>query len=84
MQASAMSFHSRDDLTQISFQYHILRIVKRSYRMLGFITSSLSKSKNIDTYFGLYYCYIRSILECASPVWNSHHNVYINEIEECK
>lgn len=66
---------------KLSFQYHITYIVNRAYRMLGFISRSLSRFKKIETYHRLYYCYIRCVLEYASPVWNPYYNIYVDKIE---
>lgn len=49
--------------------------------MLGFISRSLFKFKKIEPYVRLYYCYVRCILEYASPIWNPYYNIYIDKIE---
>lgn len=68
--------------SKFSFQYHITSIVKRAYKMIGFITRSLYGFNNINTYYRLYFCYVRSILEYAAPIWNPYYDIYTNEIEK--
>lgn len=66
---------------KLSFQYHITFIVNKTYRMLGFSSRSSSKFKKINTYRRLHYCFIRCVLEYASPVWNLYCIVQIDKIE---
>ena len=68
--------------SKFSFQQHITHITKRAYKMIGFITRSLYGFNNIRTYYRLYYCYVRSILEYAAPIWNPYYATHINEIEK--
>lgn len=49
--------------------------------MLGFISRSLNKFKEMRTYFTLYNLYIRSILEYCSSVWTPHYQDHIDTIE---
>lgn len=67
---------------KLTFQHHISSIVSRAYRMIGFISRSLTKFKKIETYRRLYFCYVRCILEYATPIWNPYYNVYIDKIEK--
>lgn len=67
---------------KFSFQQHITHIANRAYKMIGFITRSLYGFTALKTYYRLYYCYVRSILEYAAPIWNPYYAVYINEIEK--
>lgn len=66
---------------KLSFEAHINTIVKKAYKMLGFIFRSLNKFKRIETYKLLYFTYVRSQLEYCTPIWNPHYNVYIEMIE---
>lgn len=67
--------------SKLTFESHINQIVKKAYKMLGFISRSLNKFKNISTYKILYYTYVRSCLEYGSSVWNPHYEIYVKLIE---
>lgn len=49
--------------------------------MLGFISRSLNKFKQINTYHTLYNAYVRSIIEYGSPIWNPYYGININQLE---
>lgn len=67
--------------SKLSFYNNCEYITKRAYKMLGFISRSLNKFREMKTYFTLYNLYIRSILEYCSPVWTPHYQDYIDTIE---
>lgn len=67
--------------SKLSFESHCNKMVKKAYKMIGFLFRSLSKFKNYETYKLLYFTYVRSGLEYCTPVWNPHYNVYIDSIE---
>lgn len=66
---------------KLSFSQHITNLTKKAHKMLGFITRSLNRFKNLATYRLLYYTYVRSALEYCSPVWNPIYNNSINILE---
>lgn len=68
--------------SKFTFQQHITYIVNKAYRMIGFITRSLYGFTSIKTYYRLYFCYVRSILEYAAPIWNPYYAIHTNEIEK--
>lgn len=49
--------------------------------MLGFISRSLYKFRNIDTYMTLYNSYIRSITEYCASIWSPYYQTHIDAIE---
>lgn len=70
------------DLDQkLTFEAHVNNITNKAYRTLGFISRSLNKFKNVNTYKILYYTYIRSGLEYGTVIWNPHYRNQIESIE---
>lgn len=54
---------------------------KRTYKTTVFITKSLNGFQNINTYYRLYYCYVRSILEYIAPIWHPYYAIYKSDID---
>lgn len=52
--------------SKLNFNVHIKNIINKASKMLGFISRSLYKFKNLDTYCTLYNCYVRSNMEFGS------------------
>lgn len=67
--------------SRLSFELHIKNITTRAYKILGFISRSLRKFRDIGTYLTLYNTYVRSILDYGSTVWSPFYDVHINSIE---
>lgn len=67
--------------SKLSFDMHFRNITTRAYRTLGFISRSLNKFKDINTYKTLYNTYVRSIIDYCSPVWSPFYANHIKEIE---
>lgn len=67
--------------SSLSFTLHFSDIVKRSYRMLGFIIRNSQNFNNVLSLKILYFSYVRSILEYASQVWSPYYQNHIKEIE---
>ena len=67
--------------SKLTFGPHIGLITAKAYRMLGFVMRTGGELKQITTLILLYNCFVRSILEYASTVWNPQYNVYIDNIE---
>lgn len=67
--------------TKLSFDLHYKNITSRAYKILGFISRSLNKFRQLSTYKTLYNTYVRSIIEYCSTVWNPYYNIHSYEIE---
>lgn len=67
--------------SKLSFDAHINNAVTKAYKTLGFISRSLSKFKNTETYKILYFTYVRSHLEYCSSVWSPYYDNKIGAIE---
>lgn len=67
--------------SKLSFEPHIKNITTRAYKILGFISRSLRKFRDIGTYLTLYNTYVRSILDYGSIVWSPFYDIHINTIE---
>ncbi|CAG9131177.1 unnamed protein product, partial [Plutella xylostella] len=67
--------------SKLLFNNHIDKIVKKAYKLLGFLIRSC-KNFNLMKSFKIVYCsLVRSNLEYASQVWNPRYGVYISKIE---
>lgn len=60
---------------------HINSAVDRAYRNLGFVIRSCAPLKCATSLKVVYFAYVRSILEYASPVWSPCYDFYIKRIE---
>jgi hypothetical protein len=60
---------------------HIDKIIDRGFRNLGFILRSCKPFTDIDTLKLVYYAYVRSIIEYASPIWSPQYTTYKNRLE---
>ena len=60
---------------------HINNIADRAFRNLGFIIRTCQPFQCATSYSVVYFAYVRSILEYASPVWSPCYQVYINRLE---
>lgn len=67
--------------SKLTFEPHFNHILKASFRMLGFISRSLYKFRNISTYTTLYNSYIRSIMEYCASIWSPYYQIHIDTIE---
>lgn len=67
--------------SKLSFEMHFRNITTRAYRTLGFISRSLNKFRDMNTYKILYNTYVRSIIDYCSPVWSPFYANHIEEIE---
>lgn len=66
---------------KLSFKNHIVSIISRASKILGFIFRSLKPFSKIETHLILYYAYIRNILEYGLQIWNPYYNIHTNAIE---
>lgn len=67
--------------SRLSFESHIKNITSRAYKILGFISRSLKKFRDIGTYLTLYNTYVRTILDHGSTVWSPFYDIHIKSIE---
>lgn len=66
---------------KLTFEAHIDTIVKKAYKLLGFIMRLSKCFKNAKTLKILYCTFVRSQLEYASQIWNPRYSKYIDRIE---
>lgn len=67
--------------SKLRFDLHIEEIIKKSYRMLGFIMRATSKFNNIKCINMLYNALVRSNLEYNSFIWSPHYESQSHQIE---
>ena len=67
--------------TKFSFANHIEGICAKAMKMLGFIMRNSKYFNNSQTLKTLYFCYVRSVLEYGSIIWNPIYNKYIDQLE---
>lgn len=67
--------------SKLSFELHYKNITSRAYKLLGFISRSLNKFRELKTYIIMFNTYVRSIIEYCSSVWNPYYGNHIHEIE---
>lgn len=67
--------------TKLIFDVHIDIIVKKAFKMLGFVLRISHRFSSVSTFINLYCSLVRSRLEFASVCWSPHYQVYINRIE---
>jgi hypothetical protein len=63
------------------FSVHIANIVKKGFKMCGFLKRSLYFVKDIKTIITIYNAIVRSLLTYACIVWNPTQQYLINELE---
>ncbi|KAL0818556.1 hypothetical protein ABMA28_008995 [Loxostege sticticalis] len=68
--------------SKLHLNIHVENIIKKAYRMYGFVMRSTLDFKRPSTYLYLYKTLIRSQLEYAVPIWNPYYKKYIEEIEK--
>lgn len=67
---------------RLFFELHYNYVTSRAYKIRGFISRSLRKFKNLNTYITIYNTYVRSIIiDYGSIVWGLFYHVHINSIE---
>lgn len=67
--------------SSLSFNYHFDNIIELANRMYGFITRISQDFSDVKTFKTLYYAYIKSKLEYASPVWSPFYRIHIDRLE---
>lgn len=60
---------------------HIENIIKKAYKMAGFVLRISKPFKKLSSYLLLYKTLVRSQLEYASVVWNPYYTIYSERIE---
>lgn len=66
---------------KLKLDIHFTNIVKRAYRMLGFLLRICYKFKSIAPFITIYKSLVRSQLEYCSIIWNPTYNTYVAQIE---
>lgn len=66
---------------KLQFDIHFTNIVKRAFRMLGFLFRICYKFKSIAPFITIYKSLVRSQLEYCSIIWNPSYNTYVKQIE---
>ena len=66
---------------KLTFCNHIDYIISRASSMLGFISRNAKDFSDPFTLRSLYFCYVRSILEYCSPIWNPLYAAHAIRIE---
>lgn len=67
--------------SKLIFDTHIDLIVKKSFKMLGFLLRIGKRFSNASTFVNLYNTLVRPHLEYASVCWSPHYQIHINRIE---
>lgn len=60
---------------------HIEHITARAYKNLGFVMRSCEPFNDVNTLKIVYFAYVRSILEYASPIWSPQYIIYKEQLE---
>lgn len=67
--------------SKLMFNTHIDEIVKKAYKLLGFILRVCKSFTSVESLIILYKSLVRSQLEFITPIWNPHCAKYITKIE---
>lgn len=65
--------------SKLNFSEHIDYITNKAYKTLGFVMRTCQPFQDLVSIKCVYYAYVRSILEYASPIWSPQ---YINQSEQ--
>lgn len=68
--------------SNFSFSIHINTIIKKAFKMLGFINRSTETFKNLYTFKTLFFSLVRSHLEFGSVVWSPSYSSFKEAIEK--
>jgi hypothetical protein len=68
--------------TGLTFVPHMMSIVSKALKMLGFIFRNTSDFTNTISIKSLFYAFVRSKLEYCSVVWMPYNQVYISLLEK--
>lgn len=66
---------------KLLYTSHFEYIAQKAYKMLGFLFRIVKSFRNIDSLKTLYYAYVRSIMEYASPIWSPSYVTHIAQLE---
>lgn len=66
---------------KLSFDTHILNIVTKCYKLLGFVIRNSKEFKHPATRIKLFTTLVRPIIEYCSIIWNPQYEVYSKRIE---
>ena len=65
----------------LNFSTHINYIIKKSFRMLGFIKRSTKPINNVKVLINLYYTLVRSNLEYCNFIWSPSATYLVTKLE---
>ncbi|CAH2096742.1 unnamed protein product [Euphydryas editha] len=63
------------------FSNHNLMITQKAFKNLGFVIRVCKYFTDIDAIKTVYFAYVRSVLEYASPIWSPIYNIYNDSLE---
>lgn len=66
---------------KLLFRNHIDLITSKAYKNLGFVIRTGKLFSQPESIKALYYAYVRSVLEFASPIWSPQYTIYQDQIE---
>lgn len=67
--------------SKMLMSHHVGITFSKAYRNLGFVLRTCKAFKNVNSLLVVYYAYVRSILEYASPIWSPCYITYKQKIE---
>ena len=67
--------------SKLNFSIHVQRTIQTAFKMLGFLKRESENLKEPFTVMLLYKALIRSHLEYASSIWNSHKKCIVDSLE---
>ena len=67
--------------SKFTMSNHIDGIVSKAFKNLGFVLRTCKPFNNISSLMSVYFAYVRSILEYASPIWSPQYKTYTNRLE---
>lgn len=66
---------------KMDFREHYEHIIKKAGKLGGFVIRQTKAFKQPEIPIMLFNCYVRSLLEYCSPVWNPYYDVHSKRIE---
>lgn len=64
----------------LNFEQHIVSVVNKAYRNLGFLIRQSGNLNSISALKLLYFTLLRSKLQFSSPIWSPHFLTYMGLI----
>lgn len=66
---------------RLDFREHFEHIIRKGGKLAGFVLRQTKVFKQPEIPILLFNCYVRSLLEYCSPVWNPFYKIHIDRIE---